>query len=37
LIKIKDEIVDEVGAITDNGEWELVGELGFFRGTGPSS
>jgi len=31
LIKIKDEVVDEVEAITDNDEWELVGEFGFFE------
>jgi hypothetical protein len=31
LIKIKDEVVDEVETITDNDEWELVREFGFFE------
>jgi hypothetical protein len=30
-IKIKDEAMDEVEAITDDDEWELVEELGFFK------
>ena len=28
LVQVEDEVMDEVETITDNDEWELIGELG---------
>jgi len=31
LVQVEDEVVDKVETITDNDEWELIGELGLLE------